>query len=178
MCIAALPAIAMVASLAGTAMSAVGQMQAGKAQSAAAKHEQLVANNNAIIANRMADDARKRGDVEEEDHRRKTAALQARQVTVMAANNLDVTSGSPLDVLGDTATLGELDALTIRANARREALGHQAQAMNFEAQGQAAGLKASAAKTAGTIGALGTIAGGIGTVAGQWYNMKSGSRTF
>lgn len=174
MCIAALPAIAMVASLAGTAISAVGQMQSGQAQAAAAKHEQAVAQNNAIIANRMAVDAQKRGAVEEEDHRRKTAQLKARQVAVMSASNLDITSGSPLEVLGDTAQLGELDALTIRANARREALGHQTQMMNFEAQGQAAGMKASAAKAAGTIGALGTVASGIGSVAGQWYNIKSG----
>ena len=45
----------------------------------------------------------------------------------MAANGVDLSSGSPLDILGDTAMYGELDALTIRSNAEREAYGYRVQ---------------------------------------------------
>ena len=52
-----------------------------------------------------------------------------------------------------TAFLGELDALTIRSNAEREALGHRMEAMNFQMGGQQA-QRASRWNAVGTV--LGT----------------------
>lgn len=165
--------IGMVASLASAAVGAVGAIQQGNAAAASAKYQAQVNENNAILAQRNAEDARKRGAVEEDEHRRKVAALQGRQTAVMAANGLDVTSGSPLDILADTGQMGELDALTIRNNSEREALGYQAQGMNFKAEANLDRMRGSAAKTAGTIGAVGSVVSGIGGVADKWYKMGS-----
>lgn len=171
MCVAAL---GIVAGLVGTAVSAAGAIQQGNAASAQAEYTQMVSNNNAVLAERAAEDARKRGEIAEDEHRRKTSALQSRQRTVMAANGLDVSSGSPLDILADTAQMGELDALTIRGNARRESLGYEAQGMNFKAEGELARARGESAKTAGMIGAAGAVVSGVGGVADKWYRMDSG----
>lgn len=149
----------------------MGQMQAANAQAASARYNAQVQQNNAVIARDNAADARKRGQVQMEDNMRKTAALKGRQVAVMSANNLDITSGSPLDVLGDTAQLGNWDALTTRNAFEREARGHETQAMNFTAESELSLASARNAKTAGAIGAFGTLASGIGSVANSWYKM-------
>lgn len=160
MCAVALGGVAgiigSVASIAGTVVGVMGQMNAAKAEAAASKYQ-------ADQSRIMAEDALKRGAAEEDAQRRKTAALEGRQRAVMAASNVDIGSGSPLAVLADTAVLGELDAQTVRNNADREAAQHRAQAGLFD-------MKASAAKSAGTIGAIGTALGGIGSLADRWYS--------
>jgi hypothetical protein len=116
-----------VASVAGAAVGAMGAIQSANAQKAQANYQAAIANNNAIIARRNAVDARKRGLADEERQRMKTAALIGRQRAAMGANGLMLDQGSPLDILGDTAAAGELDALTIRNTYEREAISHIAQ---------------------------------------------------
>lgn len=154
MCFAA-PGIGAIFSALGSVVGAVGTIASAQAQAAAAKYQ-------AKQQRMMAEDALKRGAVEEQGKRRQTAALEARQKAVMAGSNLDIGSGSPLAILGDTAQLGELDALTIRGNAQREATFGRNQAKLYD-------MEASSARTAGWIGAGTSILSGIGTVAEKWY---------
>lgn len=116
----------------------------------------------------LAEDALKRGHQEEEAQRRKTAALMGRQRAMMAASNLDLGSGSPLAILGDTALLGELDAETIKGNAKRQAtqLRNSATMSDFEGKN---------AKAAGYIGAFSTVLGGVGGLADKWYKPRKAS---
>ena len=157
MCIqmALLPLIGTIASIGGTAMSVMGQMQASKAEAASATFQ-------AKQSKILAEDALKRGAADEQAQRRKTAALQSRQEAVMAASNLDIGSGSPLAILGDTAMMGELDAQVVRGNAAREAQQYNTQGKMFE-------MSAKNAKSAGMVQAFGTALGGIGTLADKWY---------
>ena len=67
---------------------------------------------------------------------------------------------TPLDTLVDTATMGELDALTIRRNAAREAYDYETQGVNYRSDATLSRMNASAAKTGGYLGAAGTILGG------------------
>jgi len=163
MCFAALgalPAISSLVGLAGTAVSAIGQIQQGQAAQKAADFR---AKNNAMLA----EDALKRGAEEEEAQRRKNNALLSRQKAVMAAGNVDIGSGSPLNILGDTAMLGELDAMRIRDNSKREE-----QALLADAQ--VARMEGDSAQSAATMGAFGTILGGTkDLLASSWY--KTGS---
>jgi len=63
-----------------------------------------------------------------------------------------VDEGTAQEVTEDTAAFGELDALTIRNNAEREALGFRTQGMNFQASGELAQLRAfQPDTTSGTI---------------------------
>ncbi len=169
---AALPILSIVGSVIGTAFSAVGQMQQGKAAAAQAEYQAAVGRNNAILAQRAADDARLRGDEAARREASKNKQLMGRQRAVLAANGVLVDQGSALDITGDTAEIGKLDELTIRSNAEREALGYEAQGMNFNASSQLNQMRADNATSSGMGSAFGTVLTGAGTVASKWYQFK------
>lgn len=149
------------ASLAATALSAgvgvYGAVKSGQAQNAQAKYQSAVERNNAKIAGWQAQDATQRGQIEEQRQRLATARLRGAQRAGMASNGIEIDSGSPLDVLMDTASLGELDALTIRSNAEREVYGFRAQGGNLMAQAGLTQMAGRNAQTAGYINAGSTL---------------------
>ncbi len=129
---AAVVAVSIVAVSAG--VGAVGSYRQAKAQKDAAKYQARVASNNAEIANRKADDRIARGRQEERNFRKQLSGLKGKQRSIYAGSGVVVDEDSPLEVLGQTAELGELDALTLRSNVEREAYGHRVQGFNFQAQ--------------------------------------------
>lgn len=165
-----------IASLAVTALatgaSVYGQIQAGKAAQDQAAYQAGVARNNEILAKRAADDARVRGELEMQQAFIKNQNLLGRQRAVLAANGVDVNTGSALQIQKDTAQLGKLERLTIRSNAEREALGFEAQGMNFNADAQLATLKGDAAAASSRTAAFSTALTGAGDVASKWYAFK------
>lgn len=173
------PAAALIAITAVSAItSALGQIQQGKAQQREAEYRAAVDRNNATAANAMAQDAIKRGEVAREEKALETKQLLARQRTAFASNGLDVSSGSPVDISGDTAVAGKHDELTIKANAEREALGYRLQASNFEAQAGLTSAQGKAARSAGYSAAFGTLLSGAGSVASKWYAFKKNDPNF
>lgn len=80
----------------------------------------------------------------------------AMQRAAMASQGGDVNDGSPVDLFGDTAAKGELDALTIRSNAQQDYNSKVAQAQAATTRANAAGLQAGMydAKAAGTMSNL------------------------
>lgn len=166
-----LATIAAVASIAGTAMSAVGMVQQGQAAKAQANYQAAVMRNNQTLAEYAAQDAEARGAEAEQQHRQKVAAFKGSQRAALAANGLDLTSGSPLDLLSDTAMLGEQDALTIRANAQREAWSARAQGANFGAEAGLLQARGTAAQQAGYMGAGASLLSGASQVAGSWDSL-------
>lgn len=128
---------------------------------------------NATISEKRARDALERGALEEQQKREQVAQVQGKQRAAMAANGLDLTFGSPLDTLVDTATLGELDALTIRKNSAREAYDYRVQAANGRADASLARANAQNTKTAGYVSAFGTVLSGGAKAFGD-YSMRYG----
>ena len=190
-----LAGIGLFASVAGGAITYMGQQQAAAAQrnaalqAAEAQRQQLeytakVAENNRTLAERAAADAEARGDVAEAAQRRQAEALKGRQRAVLAGSGVLLDDGTPLDIISDTSQLGEVDALTVRSNAQREALGFRTQGIDFQneanlnrlgatnaaAQGQTA---ASNISSAASIQGVSTILGTAGSVAKQWYNFSA-----
>lgn len=163
-----------VVGVAGTLMGAAGAIQSGNAAKAAGDYNAQVAENNKIVAERQAADALARGQIAEDEQRRKTMAIKGAQRAALGASGVALDSGSPLDILGDTAAFGELDALTIRSNAEREAYGYRVQGMNFEAEAGLARAQGKAAQTAGYVGAGGTLLSGLATVGDRWYTRNRG----
>ena len=143
-----------------TLMGGAGAIEQGQAQAASSRYSAQVADLNARMADRAAKDALERGKLEEQKQRQKTAQLIGTQTAAMAANGLDLTFGSPLDTLVDTATLGELDALTIRSNAYREERDISQQGANYRGQAGVDRDAASSALTGGYLNAAGTLLGG------------------
>ncbi|WP_337038633.1 MULTISPECIES: virion core protein, T7 gp14 family [Pseudescherichia] len=131
------------ASLAAGALSAVTQYQSGR-QAAA------VASANAESAQAQAQDSINRGNAAADEARRRNRQALGTQLATAGANGADLASGSVVDIFGDTAQFGELDALTTVNNAQREAYGYEVQASNYKAE-------ASAAKQQGNVGAFSTL---------------------
>lgn len=161
--------------IASTLIGAVGAVQQGKAASDAAKYNAKVADMNARISDRRAIDALERGKIEEQSKRREVAQLRGRQEAAMAANGVDLSFGSPLETLVDTAVIGELDALTVRSNASREAYGFKVDAANKVADGNLSRMNAKASRTAGYLSAAGTLLSGGADAWGSYRKRSIGA---
>lgn len=151
-----------------TLIGGYSQIQAGNAQAAAAQYNAQVAEMNATLADRAAKNALERGAAEEQRKRMEVASIQGRQRAAMAANGVDLTFGSPLDTLVDTAMMGELDALTIRQNSAREAYDYETQGVNYRADATLSRMNASSARSGGYLGAIGSVLGGGARAYGQY----------
>lgn len=166
-------AVASVASsVIGGGMQYMAQKQAGAAQSNALRYQADVDRNNAIVQDRLASDAIDRGKEEERMHRIKIGQLKGQQVNAFAKNGVAIDSGTPLDVLADTAMIGELEALTIRNNAEREAYGYRVQGMNYRASAGNNDLAASTAKKSANTAAMTSVLSTAGSVSDKWYTYK------
>lgn len=158
----------MALTIGSTIVGAVGQVQQASAQAASARYNAQVAELNATLSERRARDAIERGKTEEQKKRQEVQRILGAQKAAMAANGVDLTFGSPLDTIVDTAVLGELDALTIRSNAYREAYDHRVDAMNKRAGAELSRLEARSALTGGYLQAAGTLLGGASKAYGQY----------
>lgn len=123
--------ISMAAMAAMAAMSAYSQHKQSKYQSA-------VANQNADIAEAQAQDSVNRGNAQAAEIRNRNRQAAGTQAATMGATGADLSTGNALDIFGDTAQFGELDALTTVNNAQREAYGYQVQSTNAKAQAKGA----------------------------------------
>lgn len=153
-------------------IAAGGAIKQGQAQKAQANYQAAVERNNATIAGWQADDAAKRGQVEEQRQRLQVARIRGSQRAAYASSGVELTGGSPLDTLMDTAQLGELDALTIRSNAEREAYGYRTQQGNLAAQSALTRQAGRNAATAGYIGAGSALLGSAATAGDRYLTYK------
>jgi hypothetical protein len=152
------------AAIATLVITAVSAYSAQQAQSAQVKYQAQVANNNKKIAEIKAVDAVERGQLEERKHRIQIAQIMGEQRAGAAGRGVLVDAGSAQDIAEDTAAVGELEALTIRSNAEREALGFRQQAGQFATEGAFLGEQASSLKS----GSLLAGAGAATSVAAKW----------
>jgi hypothetical protein len=169
--------ILMATSLAMTAVGGITQARAqsaaGQAQADAAKYQAQVAKNNSIMAERAAQDALARGAAAEAQQRARGRLVMGSQKTKFAANGIDLASETVEDVAASQGGLNELDALTVRENAAREAYGFRVEGSNYSSQADLLRSQAQGYKAAGQGAAVGTLLSTGGAVAGQWYSMGS-----
>jgi hypothetical protein len=104
------------------------EKKAGEASRAAAESGAQLSDFNAAVADIQAKDAVERGIDEASRFRQGVRTLVGSQRAGLAAQGVDVGFGSAADVQADAAFLGELDALTIETNAKREAWGFTVEA--------------------------------------------------
>lgn len=158
-----------------TLLGAAGQVQQANASAKADRYNAQVQEMNATLADRRARDAVERGQADEQRKRTEVSRVAGAQKAAMAANGVDVGFGSPLDTLVDTATMGELDALTIRSNSYREAYDYKVDAVNQRAGASLNRMKASAETTGGYLAAAGTVLTGAGKGYQQYRSPQIGS---
>lgn len=130
----------------GTGMQAYGTYQQGKAESEANKY-------NAEMMRQQAKDAAERGETEKQKAALQNKQLMGRQMAQFAANGIDLTSDSPLEIFQQTAEWGERDRQEISDNTAREIWGYNSQASLYDAA-------AKNAKRQGKIGAFSTLLNG------------------
>jgi len=167
--------IATILTIASTAIGAFGAIQQGNAAAEASRYNAKVAEMNATMSERRARDALDRGAREEQQKRAEVAQLQGRQRAAMGANGVDLTFGSPLDTIVDTAVLGELDALTIRRNAANESYDQKVNAVNGRADASLSRMNADASQTGGYLAAAGTLLGGASSAYSQYKRPTIGA---
>jgi hypothetical protein len=112
----------------GGAARAAGGYKTASAQKASLAYQASVAANNAIIDQDKATIAEQNGQIAVGNQELHTAQLKGLQTANMAANGIDLSTGSAKDVLQSTDMMGQRDADQIQTNALREAWGYTTQA--------------------------------------------------
>ncbi len=139
--------------LVATGAQALGENKAGIDAEEAAKRD-------ALVADMQGRDALARGGIEEQRYRRQMAEIAGTQRAEIGARNVQ-RSGTALDLLTDTAQMGEEDILTIRNEAAREAWGYRTRADESRRWGAATRRNANARSAA-------TLISGGAQAYGQW----------
>ena len=169
--------VGVAAAVVGAGVSAVGAIQQANASSASASYNAEVAANNQKAADASAQQALQEGQVEQQQKAYQEDVLVGQQKAGLAANGIDVGSGSAVDLLSDTKAAGELDQLTLLNNAARTSAGFTNQGINYGNQANINEAASQASLTGGELGATADIIKGSGAVASTWYNYTKNNST-
>lgn len=143
-------------------LGGIGAISSGNSAAAAAKYNSQVASQNAQIAQQNATFASQAGEEQVAEQSAKTRATVGAIQAAQAANNIDVNSGSALDVKSSASALGELSALNIRSNAARTAYSDLTQETSYKGQSNLDTFEAEQSQLAGEVGAGSSILGSVG----------------
>ena len=164
---ATLGTIANVVSVGGTILSTIGAFNQASAAKDQAAFQAGVSRNNKIIADRKAAREIKLGELEANRKKLLTKQFSAKQLVSLASQGVDVTEGSSIDLLSDTAAAGAFDQEIIRFNAAERAQALTEQGAGFGTQAtlsQAVSSSQAPLLSAGT-----TFLSEGGQVASRWY---------
>ena len=161
-----------------TALNVYGQYQAGQSAKRQAEYEASIMEIQAGYSEQQAEDAIAIGDEQESRHRAAVRQLIGSQRASMAASGIDISSGSALDLQLEAASMGELDATTIRNNARRQAWGFTVEASDLRNRAKMTRAGGRAAARAYNNQAVTTALGGAADLAGLFYrSSNTGTRS-
>lgn len=157
---------------AGGIFGAIGDVFGGFAQQGAYDAQSQIARNNAIIARQNAAYAAQAGEAKTEQlglrNRGQVAEIAARQ----AGAGINPNTGSALDVRKSAGMLGNLDILTARSAAARQAYGYQIQAQAEDVQSEMARKAGKIAPFVGGFDALGSLLGSSTSLSGMYQKAQ------
>lgn len=156
--------IAPILGVLGSVTSAVGAIMGGEATAANATYQAQVAANNAKVAYANAERASAAGQEQAAQESEKGAQREAQIIGAMAANGVDVKSGSPLDVEKGERKINQLNSETVLSNAELQNYGYRVAATSDLAQEQLFQAEAQEAPLAADIGAVGGLLGGASSI--------------
>lgn len=151
--------------IASSVIGAVGAIQSANAQADNYHAQAQAAQNNATIAQQNAHNTFLVADANEEAQRRKSAMQLGEQRAGLLQAGIGAT-GSASDVIGQSTSNTELDALNIRYQGRLQAGNYANQSLMDNAQSVASNQSAHNAIESGYIGAATSLLGGAGKYAG------------
>ena len=139
---------------------ATGALVQGAATQNAADYQSAVASNNALEASRNAAYSTQAGRVQAEQKSRQGAEKQAAVKTAMAANGVDVNTGSAVTVQEGERENAVTDTDTTMHNAVLKAYGYRTQETNFQAESQLDKAKGEDAAIGSYFNATGDLLSG------------------
>ena len=157
----------------GAVSSYAGTKETGQAQSDAALYQAQVASNNARVADQNAQYATEAGEAQGEASSMKGAAKSAAVKSSIAANGVNVNTGSAVNVQKSENETNALDTANVVQNANLQAYGYRTQAASFENQANLDDMEASNATKGADISALGGLLGSASSI-GFKYSMPTG----
>lgn len=160
------------ASLLGGGIAAYGAIKQGEAQADAAEYNAKVQEQNAQLAKRNAEIAGQSGEANAAIEQQKTRALVGEIRSNQAASGINVDTGSAVDVRSSAAELGQLNALSVRTQAVREAYGYTQQAASAESESKLNKYEAGEDRTAGWLTGAGTALGTLSSTGTKYYEWK------
>lgn len=164
----------------------IGGVKEAEAQREQAKYQKHMADLNAKLAEDQGKEAIQAGDLEANALARKADQVKGAQRVGYAGQGVDVNTGVAAEMQADTEALSQIDQVTIKTNAWRQAWGYKVEALNSRSRGEfsrIAGEKAAnnTLMTAGIRG-LGDViqgasyipkgGGGGGGATSPWYGPK------
>ena len=160
MVLGALAITAIAGGATGLGLQMKGQYEAGKAAQAQAKSEAGIREYEAKLIERQKLETQEAAAFEERKHRKAGERLKARQRVALGKAGV-LPTGSVLEVLEETATELEIDALMIRRSGQVGARALTAEAQLTRMAGRSALLRGKAARRASRFGMAATgLAGG------------------
>lgn len=163
-------AIPLIAAVGSAVLGAYSASQQASQQKAALKYQAQVDRNNAQIAEWNAQAIARKGERDIIAQQRKNAAIMGSQRAGFASRGIDLSEGSPLNILSDTAYFGDQDVLTIADNTAKDVWAARLDKQNYSNSAQ---LKQSQARSISPVTAGATsLLTGAGQVASTWYRDK------
>jgi hypothetical protein len=151
----------LIASVIGTAVSAMGSIVAGQQQAAIANQQAQIADRNAKIATEAAQEEVTNAREEALQRYRKIAQIKSEQRAGAAGNGVVVDFGTAGDMVADTDMLGREDVANIFKGGERRRYEREVGAWNSRAEAAGLRAQASAAKVNSYFNAGSTILGGV-----------------
>lgn len=167
--------------IAATAIAATGAITGGIAQANAAHYQAQVANNNSTIATQNARYAASATAANTEQAGLKARARQASVRAGLAANNVEIGSGSAADTQESQRKIGALDVAKTASNDALQVYGYESQATGYKAQSKleesqvGPDIAGGFFKAAGVIGSNASLISGAPSVPDQYSWMQPGN---
>lgn len=141
-------------------VAAAGSIMQGEAANDAAKYNAAISEQNAQLAERYAEDALAKGEKDAQRQRVRTGQVAGEQRAALGAAGYDLSVGTPLDILSDTAAAGEIDVQNIIYNSQLDAVSKRADGVNFRNSATMQRAEGKQARNAGYFDAATTLIGG------------------
>lgn len=160
--------LAMALSGIGTALSAYGSVMQGKAQADAHNAQAAAAESNAAVERERARQSNQRAALDSWRTAEQGRQFAGRQRAAQGGTGVYMGSGSARAMQLDTAGLAAKDTAATRYNGMLETWGYMNNASQYQNQAGAERAAASAAKSAGRLGAFTSVLGGASGLLSQW----------
>jgi hypothetical protein len=163
---------------ASMATKAYGAYQQSKAQQSSLDYQAAVAANNAQISQDQATVALNNGQTQAQTQDLKTASIFGEQRAQLAANGVDLGSGSANNILTTTQLMGARDHATIVDNAMKAAWGYQVQGADQSANSKALSTMSDNISPGLAVGS--SLLGSASQVSSAWntYAFANGKPNF